>query len=139
MAKKENKVNDSKSNNKNVKNKNSYFKEMKTELKKVIWPTPKQLINNTVAVIVSVLITAIIVFVLDVAFDLLNKYGFGTLQKKVQSVYNNSQSSEKTSENEESQEDANQLDESSTSGENSNQSTENSVEVNVTDESNNEE
>ena len=33
----------------------SYFKAMKTELKKVTWPTPKELVNNTVAVISFVL------------------------------------------------------------------------------------
>ena len=35
---------------------NNYFKEMKAELKKVVWPTPKELVNNTIAVISFVLI-----------------------------------------------------------------------------------
>ena len=39
-----------------------FFKDFKAELKRVIWPTPKQLVNNTVAVITIVLITAVIVF-----------------------------------------------------------------------------
>ena len=49
--------------------KNSYFKDMKAELKKVIWPTPKQLVSNTAAVIVFTVIIAVIVFVLDLCFD----------------------------------------------------------------------
>ena len=33
------------------KNKNNFFKELKSELKKVTWPTLKKLVNNTSAVI----------------------------------------------------------------------------------------
>ncbi len=68
---------------KETKNKKSFFKDFKAELKKVIWPTPKQLVNNTVAVVVIVIITAAIVFVLDVAFDLFNKYGINNLKSKI--------------------------------------------------------
>jgi preprotein translocase SecE subunit len=57
-----------------------FFKDFKAELKKVIWPTPKQVVNNTVAVIVIVVITAALVFVLDLAFDLLNTYGVDKLK-----------------------------------------------------------
>ena len=52
MAKKENKT------------KKHFLKDFKAELKKVIWPTPKQLVNNTSAVLAIVLITAVIVFVI---------------------------------------------------------------------------
>ena len=69
-------------NNKDIKNKKHFFKDFKAELKKVIWPTPKQIVNNTVAVITIVLITAVIVFVLDLFFDLLNEKG---REKKIQS------------------------------------------------------
>ena len=82
MAKKEKKVT-SKENNKETKNKKSFFKGLKAELKKVIWPTPKQLVNNTVAVITIVLITAIIVFVLDLAFESMNKYGVDKLKEVI--------------------------------------------------------
>ena len=44
----------------NTKNKKSFFKSFKAELKKVTWLTPKQLVNNTTAVIVIVLLTAIL-------------------------------------------------------------------------------
>ena len=58
MAKKEAKAN----NKENAKNKKSFWKSFKAELKKVTWPTPKQLANNTSAVIAIVVLTAIIVF-----------------------------------------------------------------------------
>ena len=82
MAKKEKDVKEKKQKN------TSYFKEMKTELKKVVWPTPKELLNNTIAVIAFVLIIAIIVFILDLCFDNLNKYGITRLQERVQSSFN---------------------------------------------------
>ena len=69
--------------NKDVKNKKHFFKDFKAELKKVIWPTPKQLANKTTAVIVIVLITAAIVFVLDVFFDLLNEKGINRLKANI--------------------------------------------------------
>ena len=68
-------------NNKDVKNKKHFWKDFKAELKKVIWPSPKQLTNKTTAVIVIVLITAGIVFALDLAFDLMNEKGINGLKK----------------------------------------------------------
>jgi preprotein translocase subunit SecE len=73
---------DKKSSNKEKKH---FFKDFKAELKKVIWPTPKQLVNNTVAVITIVLITAAIVFVLDFAFEKINTYGINKLKTVVNS------------------------------------------------------
>lgn len=67
------------------KEKKNFFKNFKAELKKVIWPTPKQLVNNTIAVITIVLITAIIVFILDFAFEALNQYGINKLRDVVSS------------------------------------------------------
>ena len=55
MAKNENKVDN--------KVKKHFFKDFKAELKRVIWPTPKQLVNNTTAVVTIVIITAIIVII----------------------------------------------------------------------------
>jgi len=71
-------------NNKEKKEKKHYFKDFKAELKKVIWPTPKQLANNTVTVIVLVLITALIVFVLDFVFESMNTYGINKLKEQIQ-------------------------------------------------------
>ena len=100
MAKKEKKVANKENNSKDNKNKKSFFKGLKAELKKVIWPTPKQLVNNTVAVITIVLITAIIVFVLDLAFESLNKYGIDKIKESIQTIEStNSEDSSNTTEN----------------------------------------
>lgn len=78
---------------KKVKNDNkSFMKDFKAELKKVVWPTSKQMVNNVVAVITIVLITAAIVFVLDLAFDALNEYGINKLKKNVAEKYSVTQS-----------------------------------------------
>ncbi len=90
MAKKE-----TKTNKENNKNKKSFSKSFKAELKKVIWPTPKQLLNNTVAVITIVLITAAIVFVLDLTFETLNKQGVNRIKEVI--VKTDSSAEEKTS------------------------------------------
>lgn len=68
---------------KNIKDKTSFIKGFKAELKRVIWPTPKQLFNNTVAVLLIVIITAVIVFVLDIAFESINKYGIDKIKESV--------------------------------------------------------
>ena len=67
----------------NNKNKKSFFKDFKAELKKVSWPTPKQLLNNTVAVITIVFITAAIVFVLDLVFETVNKHGVEKIKEVI--------------------------------------------------------
>ena len=85
--------NESKNDNKVKKH---FFKDFKAELKKVIWPTPKQLVNNTVAVVVIVLTTAAIVFVLDAVFDLGNKYGITQLQSIVNEKFNSEKETENT-------------------------------------------
>ena len=42
-----------------------FFRETKSELKKVVYPTPKQLLNNTAVVLLCVLIVGICVWILD--------------------------------------------------------------------------
>ena len=71
--------------NDQVKKEKRFFKDFKAELKKVIWPSSKQLINNTTAVIVIVLIVSAIVFVLDVAFESMNTYGIDKIKSLVTS------------------------------------------------------
>ena len=46
-----------------------FFKGVKGELKKVVWPTKKQLINNTVMVIALVLAFSIIVLGFDLILE----------------------------------------------------------------------
>lgn len=70
----------------NKKEKKHFFKDFKAELKKVIWPTTKQLVNNTIAVITIVIIVAVIVFVLDVVFEKLNTNGINKLKSLVETT-----------------------------------------------------
>ena len=41
------------------------FKDLKSEFKKVVWPTKKQVVNNTLVVIVFVLIIGVLVGAFD--------------------------------------------------------------------------
>jgi len=68
---------------KNIKDKTSFMKSFKAELKKVVWPTPKQLFNNTVAVLTIVVIVAVIVFILDTVFRTINKYGIDKIKESI--------------------------------------------------------
>lgn len=119
MAKKEKKIKNKK--------KGQYFKDMKAELKKVVWPTPKQLLNNTGAVIVFTLIVAVIVFVLDLGFDSINKYGVAPLQEKITSSYNNT-TEENSTENNASE---NNTSEDNSENENSNEDNSENASSNV--------
>ena len=46
-----------------------YFKGVKSEFKKVTWPSFKQIVNNTGTVIASVIVIGLFIFVLDYAFS----------------------------------------------------------------------
>ena len=50
-----------------------YFKDTKSELKKVTWPSKKQIKNNTSIIIVFIIIVAVFLFVCDTAFGWLGK------------------------------------------------------------------
>ena len=67
-----------------VKNKRHFWKDFRAELKKVVWPTPRQLVNSTIAVITIVLVTALIVFVLDLGFKTIKTQGIDKLQASLQ-------------------------------------------------------
>lgn len=45
-----------------------FFREAKSELKKVSWPDKKQLIHNTIVILVFILIATAILSVLDIGF-----------------------------------------------------------------------
>ena len=105
------------------KNKKSFFKGLKAELKKVIWPTPKQLVNSTIAVITIVLITAIIVFVLDLAFESLNKYGVDKIKQSIQTIESTNTDDSNTTENEATDTENTSAEENSTDAETTNETT----------------
>jgi len=48
---------------------NNFFTSSFEELKKVIWPSRKELINHTVIVILAVLVSMLIVAALDLVFS----------------------------------------------------------------------
>ena len=50
-----------------------WFREMRAELKKVVWPTKKQVLNNTLIVLAVVLIAAVVICGLDVLFSFVIK------------------------------------------------------------------
>ena len=122
MAKKEAKTNQKENN----KNKKSFSKDFKAELKKVVWPTPKQLVNNTVAVITIVLVTAAIVFVLDLTFETLNKHGVNKIKEVVSA--NNTVTDDNTTSNQTTE---NTNNATSTEDSQNTENTDNNVEENV--------
>ena len=122
MAKKEAKTNKKENN----KNKKSFSKDFKAELKKVVWPTPKQLVNNTVEVISIVLVTAAIVFVLDLTFETLNKHGVNKIKEVVSA--NNTVTADNTTSNQTTE---NTNNETSTEDSQNTENTDNNVEENV--------
>ena len=42
-----------------------YFRELRSELKKVVWPTPQQVLKNTLIVLACVLIVGVFVWLFD--------------------------------------------------------------------------
>ena len=85
--------------NKVKKEKKHFFRDFKAELKRVIWPTPKQLINNTIAVITIVLITAAVVFALDFVFENMNKYGINKIKENTEGENANEENAENSENN----------------------------------------
>lgn len=69
--------------NNTKKEKKNFLKGMKSELKKVIWPTTKQLTNSTIAVITLVLIVALLVSVLNFVFRTLHDKGISKLKEAI--------------------------------------------------------
>ena len=59
-----------------------FFKDMKSELKKVVWPTKRQVINNTLLVVALVIVVSLIVLGIDLVlknldvklWDLISSY-----------------------------------------------------------------
>jgi preprotein translocase subunit SecE len=42
-----------------------WFREMRSELKKVVWPTRKQILNNTIIVLVIVVVSSVVIWCVD--------------------------------------------------------------------------
>ena len=54
-----------------------YFRDTKSEVKKVVWPTRQQIVNNTGVVIASIIVVGAFIGVLDAVFS----FGLQTLLK----------------------------------------------------------
>ena len=87
----------------NDKNERHFLKDVKAELKKVIWPTPKQLLNNTLAVLAIVIVVGVIVFALDVCFEKVNSLGV----EKLKTIVENLETEENSTTNNESSNETN--------------------------------
>ena len=42
-----------------------WFREMRSELKKVVWPTPKQIANNSFVALTVMFFSAIVIWIID--------------------------------------------------------------------------
>ena len=42
-----------------------YFRELRSELKKVVWPTPKQVLKNTLIVLACVIVVGVFIWLFD--------------------------------------------------------------------------
>lgn len=45
-----------------------WFRELKSECRKIVWPTRQQTVNNTLVVIAAVVIVGIFIWILDLIF-----------------------------------------------------------------------
>ena len=52
-----------------------YFRELRSELKKVVWSTPQQLVKNTLIVLACVLVVGVFIWL----FDFVARFGIDTL------------------------------------------------------------
>lgn len=57
----------------------NYFRDLKSEMKKVVWPTRARVIRGTIVVITMVVIVAVFVMLLDFGFNHLLALVFGDL------------------------------------------------------------
>ena len=123
-------------NKKQGKEKKHFMKDFKAELKKVSWPTPKQLVNNTISVIVItvVLITAAIVFALDFIFESANTYGIDKIKELVESSQTNETTNSETSNTVENNETSNSVDTNEVANESVNQTVNEVAEENNSEE-----
>ena len=54
-----------------------YFRELRSELKKVVWPTPQQVLKNTLIVLVCVVVVGVFIWL----FDFVARVGVDSLIK----------------------------------------------------------
>ena len=52
-----------------------YFRELRSELKKVVWPTPKQVLKNALVVLACVVVVGVFIWL----FDFVAQFGINAL------------------------------------------------------------
>ena len=52
-----------------------YFRELRSELKKVVWPTPKQVLKNALIVLACVVLVGVFIWL----FDFVAQFGINSL------------------------------------------------------------
>ena len=58
----------------------SFFKEVRIEtFKRIVWPSPKQVLNNTIVVLVTVVVVGLFVCLLDLLFANVLQFVLGLL------------------------------------------------------------
>ncbi|MCX8074493.1 MAG: preprotein translocase subunit SecE [Clostridia bacterium] len=62
---------------------NGFLKGIKSELKKVVWPTKNQLINNTLLVVVLVVILSAVVLSFDLILELIDSSLWNFISSKI--------------------------------------------------------
>ena len=50
------------------KNTGKFLRDVKNEVKKIVWPTPKSVFKNTGVVLVAIIVVGLVIFGLDTAF-----------------------------------------------------------------------
>ena len=50
------------------KNTGKFLRDVKNEVKKIVWPTPKSVFKNTGVVLVTIIVVGLVIFGLDTAF-----------------------------------------------------------------------
>ena len=116
-------------------NQKKWFKDFKAELKKIIWPSKKQLWENTAVVISMVVIVSVIIFLLDLGFKALNELevkGAESLKNKIST----SQNSTNETSNEVTSIDANSTETNESSEATNIEEANSTEETNATDETN---
>lgn len=76
-------IKDKANKSKNEKKSSSFLKTVKSELKKVVWPTKKQLLNNTAMVLVLVVAFSVIILGFDMIVDFLNTKLWDVITNKI--------------------------------------------------------
>ena len=60
-----------------------YFRELRSELKKVVWPTPQQVLKNTLVVAACVLCVGVFIWL----FDFVARFGIDTLITAIRGLW----------------------------------------------------